>query len=200
MIVPTTQNAPLENVLAWFRSFHVRTNLAGKNVLDFGCGARFNALRMVAKLAKSRTALDLIFIEEKPFISHDGIHVFGSINELANKVRTEQLEPFDCVLALACFEHMEHEKYKTALAELLSLTTAECVIIGTVPTPRAKPVLEFLSFQLGLIDPSQIKDHKVYYDKSALIEATSGTGWIMSEYSTFQFGMNSRFELRKLPL
>lgn len=109
----TSQNAPLEGFLAWLRASRVEVNLTGKTVLHFGCGARFNALRMIAKKAKSRTALDTIFDADETFSSYDGIHGFGSLKIMADEVYKGRLEPFDCILALACFEHIEREEYKT---------------------------------------------------------------------------------------
>ena len=57
--------------------------------------------------------------------------------------------------------------------------------------------LEFLSYKLRLIDPSQIKDHEVYYNKTMLENALQGTGWKLDFYKRFQFGMNSFFQLKK---
>jgi hypothetical protein len=48
-----------------------------------------------------------------------------------------------------------------------------------------------LSFKLGLIDPSQIRDHKVYYDDLWLKEILGETAWSLSFYKTFQLGLNS---------
>ena len=81
--------------------------------------------------------------------------------------------------------------------ELALISSDDAVLLATVPTPWAKPVLEFLSYKLRLIDPSQIKDHEVYYNKTMLENALQGTGWKLDFYKRFQFGMNSFFQLKK---
>ncbi len=63
--------------------------------------------------SESRTALDTIFDADETFSSYDGIHGFGSLKIMADEVYKGRLEPFDCILALACFEHIEREEYKT---------------------------------------------------------------------------------------
>lgn len=63
-----------------------------------------------------------------------GIFGMGSLEEL--DVLLAQLPiGVDCITSLACLNR---------------------------PTPWAKPVLEFLSYRLNLVDESQIRDHKVY--------------------------------------
>ena len=78
-----------------------------------------------------------------------------------------------------------------------AICTKNAILVGTVPTPQAGPVLEFISYRLRLIDESQIRDHKVYYDDfwlSAMVGKT--TTWKVSSYKKFQLGLNSLFTLR----
>ena len=42
------------------------------------------------------------------------------------------------------------------------------LLVLTVPSWRAKPVLEFLSFRLGIVSRAEIEDHKRYFDRRDL--------------------------------
>ena len=66
-------------------------------------------------------------------------------------------------------------------------------LLITAPSTYAKPVLEFLSFKLNLINPSEIRDHKRYYKKEdllALINKVDGLELIQHSY--FQWRFNNK--------
>lgn len=186
----TTQSAPLESFLTKLRTRKIVAGTAGKNVLDFGCGRSLNTLRALKGVAATRTGFDPCFYGEA-VDEIDGIRVVGALQNL----HAPQL--FDCVTALACFEHLEPEEFIGALKALAKITTPDARILGTVPRPPAKPVLEFLAYRCHLIDASQILDHKVYYDRELLRQTVARGGWVLSHYEKFQIGFNSYFELRK---
>jgi hypothetical protein len=186
----TTQKALLEPVLARFRSARARRWVDGHNVLDFGCGADLWNLRGLAKLARERIGYDLLFAGQPPRRTSEGVLVVGALGDVPQQT-------VDRVLALACFEHIEAGELPLVLKQLGSLTTPNALIFGTVPTRLGKPVLEFLSFKLGIIDRSQIEDHKVYYDRARLSEVVARGGWRLTRYGFFQLGMNSWFTLEK---
>ena len=193
----TSQDAPLERLLTWWRTTKVRRHVAGKRVLDFGCGADFKSLRSFGTGVTFRCGVDACFAGDEPFSTAEGIEGFGSLAELADQVAAGNIAPVEIIIALACFEHLEADEHHETLRIMDKLSTPDATICGTVPTPAAKPVLEFLSERMGLIDPSQIRDHKIYYDRESLTRALKETGWFLAEYRTFQLGMNSFFVLRK---
>jgi hypothetical protein len=121
----------------------------------------------------------------------------GSFDDLRAMLKEDGLS-INCILSLACFEHLEPEHCRQVLKELASIAVKDTILVGTVPTPPAKPVLEFLSYRLGLIDRTQIEDHKIYYDRETLSDMIAGTGWEMIEYRRFQLGMNSFFKLKRV--
>jgi SAM-dependent methyltransferase len=99
----------------------------------------------------------------------------------------EQLQEndYEVVIALAVFEHLHPHVLRQVLQQLYAITTPDAVIAGAVPTPLGRPILAFLSYRLGLIDPSQIRDHKVYYDDLWLGELLRGSHWCLRQYNTF---------------
>lgn len=186
----TTQIAPLEGALTWLRTRKIFEGTAGKDVLDFGCGRSLKTLRALEGIAKTRTGFDPCFYGNE-ITETDGIRVVGALDHMG------QSSPFNCVTALACFEHLEQDELVGALQALTKVTTPDAQIFGTVPRPPAKPVLEFLAYRLGLIDPSQILDHKIYYDRKTLEKTVARGGWLMNRYEKFQLGFNSFFVLSK---
>jgi SAM-dependent methyltransferase len=192
----TTQRAPLERLLTTLRTNRIKPYIIGQNVLDFGCGAYLRTLRAVSPDGRQRIGIDSVFKNQPPHMTVDQITVVGSFSDL-NGYLDSQNKKIDCIISLACFEHFETNDLRLVLKELAAVSTPNVTLIGTVPTPPAKPVLEFLSYKLGLIDRSQIEDHRVYYDKETLSDALKDTGWILVEYKTFQFGMNSFFRFSK---
>jgi hypothetical protein len=181
--VPTSQQAPLERFLASQRTKQIKPYIKGKDVLDFGCGRRaWNAVA-IQQQCRSIAGVDPSLENNKEIM---GIPLYRDLSEGA-------IGTYDVILALAVFEHIRPLELRTLLVDFLRITHSESTIIGTVPTPFSRPILELLSYRFGLIDSSQIKDHKVYYDDLWLREILDGTGWRLDRYSTFQMGMNSRF-------
>ena len=160
--------------MAWFRVKHVRPLVSGRVVLDFGCGANAWAARSLKPLCKRIDGLE-------PTLSTGIVHGIKIVSVL------EQLQENDneVVIALAVFEHLHPHVLRQVLQQLYAITTPDAVIAGTVPTPLGRPILAFLSYRLGLIDPSQIRDHKVYYDDLWLGELLRGSHWCLRQYNTF---------------
>jgi hypothetical protein len=193
----TTQHAPLERLLTHLRIRKVLPHLThGGVVLDFGCGQHMSALSALNGRADVRIGIDSCFKRSGAVITDDGCRGFGSFSDI-EEFLTISKKKVDSILSLACFEHLEAEEFAGALEQLHAISSQACRLIGTLPTPLAKPVLEFLSYKLRLIDPSQIEDHKVYYDRAMLEMALQQSNWKLKDYRTFQFGMNSFFIFEK---
>lgn len=184
----TTQDAPLERLLAFFRSQRIGQLVRDKLVLDFGCGTRAWTAKRMRKIARLVHGVDASLLS--PMQSIGDINLYQSIDLLPSN-------NYQIITALAVFEHIPPFELLTILDQLALYSVPEALIFGTVPTPQARPVLELLSFQLGLIDPSQIKDHWVYYDDLWLGEILALSPWKIASYKKFQFGFNSQFVLVK---
>lgn len=187
----TTQNAPLEKLLASLRVRKITKYIQRKTILDFGCGKNAWASRYLYLQGKY-----LKVIGYEPSLE--------AVTRIDNLIIHNQLETliesrwkFDAIISLAVFEHIKPMDLRSNLKKLLELTHDKSIIVGTIPRPESRAILEFLSLRLGLIDKSQILDHKVYYDDLWLQEITEGTGWQMSFYKKFQLGMNGLFILRR---
>ena len=183
---PHYSESASREILAQQRTKRVRAYTHNKVVLDFGCGANAWAAR---ELRPHCRRIDGIEPTVEPGIIY-GIPVVNSLDKL-------QKSDYEAVIALAVFEHLHPIDFRQILHLLDAYTIPQAKVIGTVPTHLAKPVLELLSYRLGLIDSSQIRDHKVYYDDLWLAETLRDTPWKVHSYQTFQFGLNSVFVLGK---
>lgn len=154
-------------------------------ILDVGCGWQALALRHFAPKIKRGVGLD--FKVEK-------VDVPTNLTLLTERFDREwpiQEKEFDKALMLAVLEHIEPERVSFVLGNIRKSLKATGKLVLTVPTPRGKPVLEFLAFKVGVVSPDEIRDHKVYYDKGLLATVLGTNGFKLVEYKTFQLGMNS---------
>jgi hypothetical protein len=158
----------------------------GRTVLDFGCGAQAWTAREIQPLCRRIDGVE-------PTVAA------GMVNgiQVVNHLDAVHHRDYEVVISLAVFEHLHPMDLQRVLHQLNPITVPEALIVGTVPTPMARPVLELLSYRLRLIDSSQIRDHKVYYDDLWLHEILNETPWQLKRYRTFQLGMNSFFVMQK---
>lgn len=94
----------------------------------------------------------------------------------------------DQAFMLAVIEHVNQaETILDGIHEALS-DGGELFI--TTPSRLSKPVLEFLSYKLKIIDEKQIRDHKHYYSRDEIIELLDKSGFTAIKHKYFQFWMN----------
>ena len=187
MAINTTQQAPLERLLANARSKKVIPYIRNKNVLDFGCGIKAWNANAIHRHCKS-----IVGVEE----NYSTPQLVGKVNVYPSLSHIPDQHKFDVILALAVFEHIDPFTLIEILKRMSAICSSNAILVGTVPTPQARPILEFISYRLRLIDESQIRDHKVYYDDFWLSAIVGKTTWKLSSYNRFQLGMNSHFILK----
>ncbi|MDC3203572.1 class I SAM-dependent methyltransferase [Prochlorococcus sp. AH-716-B04] len=184
----TTQQAPLEKFLSYLRYKRTIEFIRNKKVIDFGCGISFWNEKFIGKYPKLIHGVDSSFLNLKS--KNYPVEIYSKINDLP-------LFDYDVVLSMAVFEHIRPFVLIDILDKLANKTSKNAIIFGTTPTPYSRPILEILSYKLKLIDESQIRDHKVYYDDFWLKNILLETDWKLKKYKTFQFGLNSEFILIK---
>lgn len=187
MVANTTQEAILERFLASQRCKQVIPYVRNKHVLDFGCGRRAWNANTISKYCLSVDGIEH---------NYTSVQKVGAVSVYPDLDSLPAGKTYDAIIALAVFEHINPFVLIDILGKLSRVCNRDTIIIGTVPTPLARPILEFLSYRLGLIDSSQIKDHKVYYDELWLSSILAKSNWKLISYKTFQIGLNSRFVLK----
>ena len=184
---PTSQDAPLEKILSYFRYKRTKKYIKNKKVLDFGCGVKNWNSDFIGKYPKLIHGVDRSLSSS---FRVEKVKIFKEINDLP-------FNDYEIILSMAVFEHIDPFILINILSELASKTKKDAIIFGTTPTPLGRPILEFLSYKLKMIDESQIRDHEIYYDDFWFNKILSKTEWFLSYYKTFQFGMNSEFIISK---
>ncbi|MEM7062883.1 MAG: methyltransferase domain-containing protein [Cyanobacteria bacterium P01_B01_bin.77] len=153
-------------------------------LLDIGCGPSATFLRTIS-----------------PYIS-EGYGVDFKVDEgkIAKNLHTKQLTfsdrlPFEdscfsTVTMLAVLEHISNEV--GIIYEVHRVLRPGGKLILTVPSVWAKPVLEFLSYKVGIISEPEIRDHKRYYTRKKLRQClvTNG-GFNNFSHRYFQLWMNN---------
>jgi len=158
-------------------------------LLDVGCGFNHKFLYTV-----------------EPWISH-GTGIDFKVPEVrSKKIRTIQAtlnetlpfaeNSFDIVTMLAVLEHLDRPR--EICREIVRVLKPGGRLVLTVPGKWAKPVLEFLSFRLGIVNRVEIEDHKKYYDLLELEELVQSAGnLIIVKHALFQLGMNNFCVMKK---
>jgi len=152
-------------------------------LLDVGCGWEAKLLKSLESIITSGIGID----RQPPKINTDKIKTVPGCLETQLPFPNES---FNFVTMLAVLEHINDEV--KILNECKRVLQPGGGILITVPSWRAKPILEFLSFNLGLINKSEIEDHKRYYNREDLLQLINKIdGLRLIEHRYFQFGMNN---------
>ena len=177
ILEPLLRKMRLKQVLPYLRHY------PNCRLLDIGCGWEAKLLRTI-----------------EPYIAH-GI----GVDFKAPSIRTEKLETsllvlrdnlpfenssFDFITMLAVMEHLESDE--AMLKECYRFLRPGGGLLITVPSGYAKPVLEFFSYKLNLINPAEIRDHKRYYNKQDLVSLIDRIdGLCLKNHSYFQWRFNN---------
>lgn len=163
-------------------------------LLDVGCGWEARLLKSVEPYIESGVGVDF----KAPELS--GAKLSTISVTLDDKLPFGD-GSFDVVTLMAVLEHLE--KPLSILREIRRvLKKPEAagggaggggILVGTVPSRAAKPVLEFLSYRLGIVNEAEIRDHKRYFNKRDLAELFAEAGFVEVRHRYFQLGMNNFF-------
>jgi SAM-dependent methyltransferase len=104
---------------------------------------------------------------------------------------------FDKVFLVAVLEHVEEKNVGPLFFEFFRILKKNGRVAITTPTPRSKPLLEFIAFKLKLVAPEEVTDHKHYYlaEEIRILAEKSGLRLIKVKY--FQLGFNCLYILEK---
>jgi 2-polyprenyl-3-methyl-5-hydroxy-6-metoxy-1,4-benzoquinol methylase len=160
-------------------------------LLDIGCGWGARLLLALEPMISSGVGVD----QKAPTLKTEKLQTFSA--SLNHKLPFVDCS-FDLITMLAVMEHLDDER--PVIEECIRLLRPGGGLLITVPSWRAKPVLEFLSYRLNLVNPSEIRDHKRYYNRTDLYDLfglfTQNLEIISHVY--FQLGLNNCIFLRRL--
>lgn len=179
---------PIDRLVRRLRTRAVRRFVpADSRVLDVGCGLDNWLVRTMASGPTPTWCPDSLGID--PDLELEDRQGRRST---VDAVAVEQPGSFDVVTSFAVIEHLPPEIVGDHLRSMLATLRPGGRIVLTTPTPRARPVLEFLAYRLHLISEYEIRDHRRYYDGTDLVELLSDAGFEGVGHSLFQVGLNQR--------
>jgi SAM-dependent methyltransferase len=153
------------------------------DVLDLGCGYYGSLLRFLEPKISFGVGVDISVNQEV------GSPKLRLVKHDLNMALPFPNDRFDVVISLANLEHLENSQ--GAFQEIHRVMKPGGFLLLTTPTPFAKPVLEFLSYQLKFISEEEIRDHKTYFKGDMLKDYCKMVGFSQWEHRYFQVGMNN---------
>ena len=158
-------------------------------LLDVGCGFNHKFLSTV-----------------EPYIAHGTGVDFKVPEKISPKIKTicvllDETLPFannsfDVVTMLAVLEHLDRPL--DLCLDICRVLKPGGRLIVTVPGKKAKPVLEFLAYKVGIVNKKEIEDHKMYYDLAELQNLVKFIEQFkIVKHMHFQLGMNNFCIIKK---
>lgn len=174
----------LEPILRQMRINRIKKYIPSDCFLcDVGCGFNAKFLLSMEPFVKKGIGFDKkvsSLKSNKIYLKNVGL----------DKTLPLESEQVNCVTLLAVLEHLEYPT--EILQECHRILKSGGVLILTTPTPTSKPILEFLSFKLHIVNPVEIADHKNYFNGNQLTHMLKNDcGFDNVIAKTFQFGLNN---------
>jgi 2-polyprenyl-3-methyl-5-hydroxy-6-metoxy-1,4-benzoquinol methylase len=152
-------------------------------LLDIGCGWEARLLQELEPYIGKGIGVDF----KAPRIKTGRLETISTV--LEKKLPFQECS-FDLITMLAVLEHLDHPE--AILKEIARLLRPGGGLLLTVPSWYAKPVLEFLAFRVGIVNPEEIRDHKRYFNRKDLLNLIDSTpGLQVARHEYFQWRFNN---------
>ena len=110
-----------------------------------------------------------------------------------NRIKTRK---FDLITMFAVIEHLLYPDFD--FGPILRQLKGNGYLILTTPSKLAKPVLEFLSYKLGLVSRREIEEHQHYFNLLEIEYLFRKYGLIIMKNRLFELRMNNYVLLKKI--
>ena len=184
ILEPILRNFRIKRILPYLHKYK------NCNLLDIGCGWNAKFLCDISLYISYGTGIDFKAPPQSALPPN-----IKTISSPLFKELPFESNSFDVVTMMAVLEHLEYPT--ELLAETRRVLKPGGIFLGTVPSNAAKPVLEFMAFRLGIVNPDEIRDHKRYYNCSSLTVCLQQAGFQNIQHRYFQLGMNNFFYAEK---
>ncbi len=172
----------LEGMLRHWRIKIIRPYIQSRStVCDIGCGKHMALLKQISRLTNKCIGID----KKVPSINYSNLEI--KTFHLDNKVPLDD-ESVDIVTLLAVLEHLE--KPEDILNEIRRILKPGGLLLITVPSTKAKAIIEFLGLKLKIINKEEVLDHKLYYTLQTLGSLMESHHFEQLKLESFQLGYN----------
>lgn len=179
----------LDKLIAFWRYHKVKKYVPqGGVMVDIGCGREAAFLMQ----QKTRIAKGLGFDFRIQNAVCDNIFLF---HHQPNQSLNLNAHFADAIFLNAVLEHIPEPL--PLLKECKNVLKNNGVLVMTTPTPFAKPILEFLAFQLHIINEEEILEHCHYYNLKDIQCLAEKLNMQLEKYTLFELGLNSLIVLKK---
>lgn len=176
---------------------HLFSSKRGKiRIVDYGCGQDILFYKFLQhKFPDELGRVEYIGLD--PLIKSykkKNIQVYKTRFERAH-IKTKA----DLVVMFALLEHVDDPP--ALLRQAISLLDQGGVILVTTPSWVSKPILEFLSFGIGVISQREIAEHKRYFSRSQMLglgKTLQKNFRIQYSHEYFELGLNNLFTITRL--
>jgi ubiquinone/menaquinone biosynthesis C-methylase UbiE len=182
ILEPILRNMRIKRVLPIIRK------IKNPILLDIGCGWEAKFLQSIEDYVEEAVGIDF----KAPNLNTKKIKTFKQV--ITNTLPFDDSK-FNIVTMLAVLEHIADPL--SLVKEIKRILVGGGYVVITVPSKVSKPILEFLSYKLNIVNPEEIRDHKKYYNKKDIEELFIPYGFKIVRHKYFQLGMNNFCILRK---
>jgi ubiquinone/menaquinone biosynthesis C-methylase UbiE len=185
LLEPVLRRLRLRRILPIIRRYSAENGIGkGCILLDIGCGRTFSLLQRVRPYLEHGIGIDFKVPE-----FNDGT-IETRLCRLNNMLPFND-NKFDIVTMMAVLEHLDQPL--EILSEVHRILKPGGILVGTVPSVWSKPLLEFLSFKLRIVDKAEVADHKKYYCRKSLRSIFAAANFTEISHCYFQLYMNNFF-------
>lgn len=160
---------------------------------DLGCGPHLRFF----EFAKKKNIFFQEYIGFDPLINpiYQNSKCLRLINEPLTKKIPLSDDSVDFITALAFLEHIDNPE--DILKDSIRVLKKGGKGIFTTPSWKAKALLEFLSFKIGIISRREIEEHKRYFNKQDILKILKNEKEIKITHEYFEFGYNNILVIEK---
>lgn len=154
-------------------------------VLDYGCGKYYSLAGKILPQIKMYIGLDKL------------VTPYKKAKIQLTKVLPTTPRPTK-IFCLAVIEHLANPQ--AVLSQLYKYSSPKTQLILTTPAPPfSDAILHILGF-FHIVNKHFFADHKYCYSKKDIAKLLQKSGWTMTHYSKFLFGLNSLIIAQKYPI
>ena len=186
---------PLARELRFTKGLSAITKHKPLRILDLGCGPKIRFFHA----AKKRGLRIKYYLGIDPLVSKKAKQKNSPVAIIKTPLAKTIPLPnnsLDLITGFAFLEHIDHPQ--EILNEAIRVLARKGKIVLTTPTPRAKTILEFLSYKLRIIARREIEEHKNYFTKENLLSLIHEPKQVEIRHQYFEFGCNNLLVIKKI--